>query len=195
MGIQGGMLGGIQVPGHNINLAPSPTEFLELVGIKHRSWSLQRSAALEQGTSPQKQSVSHNQGFLPPAPPPKKPRDREVRLLLHAWLQPRTLLPPNCPEVPSQGHSDCILHPLCSLLKAHWLLNSALRVIITPSHPTVETMCFFFFLFRATYGAYGSSQARGWITAAAAGLHHSNSNTRSEPCLQPTPGITATSDP
>jgi len=42
---------------------------------------------------------------------------------------------------------------------------------------------FCFLLFRAAPMAYGSSQARGLIGAAAAGLHHSHSNTRSEPCL------------
>ena len=40
---------------------------------------------------------------------------------------------------------------------------------------------FFFFLFRAVPKAHGSSQARGWIGAVAAGLHHSHNNTRSEP--------------
>ena len=34
---------------------------------------------------------------------------------------------------------------------------------------------FFFFFLRATTGAYGSSQARGWIGAAASGLCHSYS--------------------
>ena len=48
----------------------------------------------------------------------------------------------------------------------------------------------FFFLFRAAPMAYGSSQARGRIGAAAAGLHHSHSNTRSKPHLQPTPQLT-----
>ena len=38
---------------------------------------------------------------------------------------------------------------------------------------------FFFNLFRATPMAYGSSQARGQIEAAASGPHHSYSNTRS----------------
>ena len=42
--------------------------------------------------------------------------------------------------------------------------------------------------------AYGSSQARG-CEAAAAGLHHSHSKARSEPCLQPTQQLTATPDP
>ena len=36
-----------------------------------------------------------------------------------------------------------------------------------------------FRLFRATPAAYGRSQARGRIGAAAAGLHHSHSNTGS----------------
>ena len=40
-----------------------------------------------------------------------------------------------------------------------------------------------FLLFRATPAAYGSSQARDQIGAAAAGLHHSHSNARSKPRL------------
>ena len=44
--------------------------------------------------------------------------------------------------------------------------------------------CFFFFwLLRATPVTYGGSQPRGPIRAVAAGLHHSNSNARSESCL------------
>ena len=54
---------------------------------------------------------------------------------------------------------------------------------------------FFFFLFRATIAAYGSSQARGPIGAVAAGLRHSHSNVGSEPHLRPTPQLTATPDP
>ena len=42
---------------------------------------------------------------------------------------------------------------------------------------------FCFLLFRATPAACGSSQARGWIGTAAAGLHHSHSNAGSEACL------------
>ena len=53
----------------------------------------------------------------------------------------------------------------------------------------------FFGSFRATPVAYGISQARGQIRATAAGLHHIHSNVGSEPCLQPTPQLTATSDP
>ena len=54
---------------------------------------------------------------------------------------------------------------------------------------------FFFCLFRATLAAYGGSQARGQIRPAAAGLRHSHSDTRSEPCLWPTPQLMAMLDP
>ena len=50
-------------------------------------------------------------------------------------------------------------------------------------------------LFRATPAAYGCSQARGPVGAVAADLHQSHSNTRSEPCLRPTPQLKATLDP
>ena len=45
--------------------------------------------------------------------------------------------------------------------------------------------------------ACGSSQARGWIRATAAGLHHnhSHSNVGYEPHLQTTPQLTAMADP
>ena len=60
-------------------------------------------------------------------------------------------------------------------------------------------LCFVFwsfvFFFRAASKAYGGSQARGLIRAIAAGLHHSHSNARSEPCLQPPPQLTTTLDP
>ena len=52
-----------------------------------------------------------------------------------------------------------------------------------------------FFLFRAASAAYGSSQARGQIGAAAAGLHHSHSNAESESHLRSTPQLTVTPDP
>ena len=42
---------------------------------------------------------------------------------------------------------------------------------------------YFYFFFRAAPATYGGSQARGRIRAVAASLHHSHSNTRSEPCL------------
>ena len=58
--------------------------------------------------------------------------------------------------------------------------------------------CLFFCLFafpRAAPAAYGGSQTRGPIGAAAAGLRQSHSNAGSEPCLQPTPQPTATPSP
>ena len=55
--------------------------------------------------------------------------------------------------------------------------------------------CFLFIYFRAAPVAYGSSQARGVIGAAAAGLRQSHSNARSQLCLRPTPQLTAMLDP
>ena len=56
--------------------------------------------------------------------------------------------------------------------------------------------CFCLFVFsRATPVAHGGSQARGPVGAVAASLHHSHSNTGSEPHLWPTPQLTATPDP
>ena len=46
----------------------------------------------------------------------------------------------------------------------------------------------------AAPAAYGGSQARGRIGAGATGLHQSHSNVGSEPRLQPTPQLTATTD-
>ena len=69
----------------------------------------------------------------------------------------------------------------------------------------VNTVFFFFFFFsfffvffafsRAAPMAYGGSQARGLIGAAATGLRHSHSIAGSESCLQPTLQLTATPDP
>ena len=46
-----------------------------------------------------------------------------------------------------------------------------------------NTKGFFFSFWGAIPAAYASSQARGWIRAAAAGLYHNHSNEGSEPCL------------
>ena len=61
--------------------------------------------------------------------------------------------------------------------------------------PTAFFLFWFFFFFRATPVACGSSQAWGQIGAIAASLHHSHRNARSQPHLQPTPQLTATPDP
>ena len=54
---------------------------------------------------------------------------------------------------------------------------------------------FFFGLYGAESAAYGGSQARGHIRAAATGLRHSHSNARSELHLGPTPQLMATPVP
>ena len=58
------------------------------------------------------------------------------------------------------------------------------QLLFMPSHSCPPI---FFSFLGATPAAYGGSQARGRIRATAAGLHHSHSNTGSEPHLQPTP--------
>ena len=59
-------------------------------------------------------------------------------------------------------------------------------------YPNHALFLFFFsLLFRALPEAYGGFQARDLMGAAAAG----HSNTRSEPCRQPTPQVMATMDP
>ena len=74
-----------------------------------------------------------------------------------------------------------------------------IQIIITsfwvPGNTTIIYNYYFFCLFRVTPAAYGGSQARGWIGATAASLHHSHSNEGSEPCLWPTPPLTAMPDP
>ena len=52
-----------------------------------------------------------------------------------------------------------------------------------------------FVLFKAASAAYGGSQAKGRMGAAAAGLHQSHSNTGSEPYLRPTPQLMAMLNP
>ena len=58
-----------------------------------------------------------------------------------------------------------------------------------------STLFFFFCLFRTALAVYRSSQARGKIRPVATGLCHSHSNPGSEQYLQPTPQLTAMSDP
>ena len=57
-------------------------------------------------------------------------------------------------------------------------------------------LSFSFFVFsRPTPVAYAGSQAMGPIGPIAASLHHSHSNSGSDPHLQPTPQFMATPDP
>ena len=54
---------------------------------------------------------------------------------------------------------------------------------------------FFVFFWGVTPAAHGHSQGRGRIGPTAMGLHHSRSNSGSEPHLRPTPQLTAMPDP
>ena len=74
--------------------------------------------------------------------------------------------------------------------KEAWQLNAVYDLVFDPEPEKKKGFFFFFCLFRAVPTAYGGSQR-----AAAASLHHSCSNTRSAPPLQPTPQLRATPDP
>ena len=74
-----------------------------------------------------------------------------------------------------------------------WPRNSMCHGVAKKNQRRVGSDFFVLFcLFTAAPAAYGSSQARGQIGAAAAGLRHSHSNTRSELHLQRTPQLMAT---
>ena len=66
-----------------------------------------------------------------------------------------------------------------------FLLREMSQLVVGKVHRThcAVFASLFFLLFRAAPLTYGSSQARGQIGAATAGLHHSHSNDRSEPHL------------
>uniref|UniRef100_A0A8D2BUH0 Ribosome maturation protein SDO1/SBDS N-terminal domain-containing protein n=1 Tax=Sus scrofa TaxID=9823 RepID=A0A8D2BUH0_PIG len=83
------------------------------------------------------------------------------------------------------GEVGCILrHP--SVCKWGWAFPTPFRGNI---------YLFIYLFIRAARMAFESSQTRGQIGAAAAGLHPSHSNTRSNPSLRPTPQLTAMPDP
>ena len=75
------------------------------------------------------------------------------------------------------------------------VLYSIVVLIYIPCWLIILSFFKFFFFLRAIPMAYGSSQARGQIGATAASLHHSHSNTRSQPHLQSTLHHMATLDP
>ena len=88
----------------------------------------------------------------------------------------------------------CIFH---SLEDINLLNQKGFNSTLKPDFLLLIYLFIYFCLFafsRAAPAAYGGSQARGLIGAVASGLHHSHSNARSEPCLQPTPQLTATPD-
>ena len=117
-------------------------------------------------------------------PPP------EWRVCSHGWTHMNT----------SQSLKVHSLHEgLLSVLYLLWVWTNACR---QASFLIISCRgCFFLFLFlvfclfRVTPTAYGGSQVRGQIGAAAAGLYRSHSNMGSELCLWPTPQLTARLDP
>ena len=89
--------------------------------------------------------------------------------------------------------SDCICPSV--FRSSHWVSRTQGPSMLqqVSESPSFLLLLLFLFLFRAAPVAYGGSQARGLIGATAAS--HSHSNTRLEPCLWPTPQLTATPDP
>ena len=69
------------------------------------------------------------------------------------------------------------------------------RKWLTTEAKRQQTFFFFLLFLRAAPAAYGDSQARGQMRATAASLHHSHSNARSKPCLQPTSQLMTMLDP
>ena len=81
-------------------------------------------------------------------------------------------------------------HNCCQLIPAYILLE----VTTFLSFFYCSFLFIYFLLFRAAPVAYGSSQAMGWIGAAAASLCHSHSTAGSELSLWPTPQLMAAPD-
>ena len=71
------------------------------------------------------------------------------------------------------------------------IITGALLIACPECQPTF----LFFGLFTTTPAAYGGSQAKGPVEAVAASLHHSHSNSGSEPHLRPSSQLMAMLDP
>ena len=76
-----------------------------------------------------------------------------------------------------------------------YLIKSTLREIHKFVISISFSFLFFVLFFRDAPVAYGGSQARGQIGAAAVALHHSHRNTRAELHLPPRPQLRAMLDP
>ena len=102
------------------------------------------------------------------------------------------------PAVPASATTSLLLSRCCPASIQRPALSQTVQGSNRPrslTHCVTLDILFFFLLFRAVPTAYGGSQARGRIRATPAGLPHSHCNSRSEPCLQPTPQLTAMPDP
>ena len=81
---------------------------------------------------------------------------------------------------------------LFCFVKTKWLIHNQKDVLLCFLIVQSSTIYFYFL---ATPVTYGSSQARGRIGAAAAGLCHSHSKVGFQPHLRPTPQLMVTPDP
>ena len=102
---------------------------------------------------------------------------------------------------PNRGTVDVVFQTMANeifdlgkLLCPKWDCDSYLYFVKGVWGGVFVLFCFLFY-FRAEPVAYGSSRAKGWIGGAAADLHHSHSNARSELWLWLTPQLMATLDP
>ena len=80
---------------------------------------------------------------------------------------------------------------LCTKLAIPWYLD----IWSNMSGMLLWRYFIYFFVFMAAPTAYGSSQPRVWIQAAAASLYHSHSNSRAEPHQWPRLQLRAMPDP
>ena len=71
--------------------------------------------------------------------------------------------------------------------------NVSSNIFLATSY--IQYTFFSYFLFSTAFIAYGSTQARGQIRAAAAGLYHNHSNVGSKPRLRPIPQLMLMPDP
>ena len=100
-------------------------------------------------------------------------------------------------------HLDLVMHWNFSRLSTfssiiNWIILTICACPSIPGWQIEPYLSFFFFFFafsRAASTAYGGSQARGPVRAAAASLCQSHSNTGSKLRLRPAPQLRATPDP
>ena len=101
-------------------------------------------------------------------------------------------------SLPSVFPQALQLHTFLVIWLPLWLPMSSVNSLSLPLWSFYWVLCWSFlysFFLRAAPAAYGNSQAWDKIRAAAANLHHSHSNARSKPHLQPTPQLLAVPDP
>ena len=93
----------------------------------------------------------------------------------------------------------CVCVCVCVCLKVFYSSVKSLMELVFFCVCLKFFLCFFFFFFFFFLGLYlwhvEVPRLGGWIKAAAAGLHDSHRNARSEPCLWLTQPLQATKDP